>query len=169
MSFFNELKRRNVLRVGTAYIVASWLVIQVVETIFPAFGFGDAAIRIVVIVVAIAFIPALVFSWVFELTPEGLKKEIDVDREQSLTQLTGKRLDRFIMVLLAFALGYFAFDKFVLDPARDDLIIETARQEGRTEALENPGASGPSRYCLLPTAAPWKKTYFLWTACMMTC
>ena len=136
MSLFNELKRRNVLRVGTAYIVASWLVIQVVETIFPAFGFGDAAIRIVVIVVAIAFIPALVFSWVFELTPEGLKKEIDVDREQSLTPLTGKRLDRFIMVLLAFALGYFAFDKFVLDPARDDLIIETARQEGRTEALE---------------------------------
>ena len=137
MSLFNELKRRNVLRVGTAYVVAAWLLIQVVETIFPAFGFDDAAIRIVVIVVAIAFIPTLVLSWVFEITPEGLKKEIDVDREQSITPVTGKRLDRFIMVLLALALGYFAFDKFVLDPARDDLIVEAARLEGRTEALEN--------------------------------
>jgi TolB-like protein/Tfp pilus assembly protein PilF len=150
MSLFNELKRRNVLRVGTAYVVASWLLIQVVETIFPAFGFGDAAIRIVVIVVAIAFIPSLVFSWVFEITPEGLKKEIDVDREQSITPVTGKSLDRFIMVLLALALGYFSFDKFILDPVRDDRIVETARQEGRSEALEN--SWGERSIAVLPFA-----------------
>jgi TolB-like protein/Tfp pilus assembly protein PilF len=150
MSLFNELKRRNVLRVGTAYVVASWLLIQVVETIFPAFGFGDAAIRVVVIVVAIAFIPVLVFSWVFEITPEGLKKEIDIDREQSITPVTGKWLDRFIMVLLALALGYFSFDKFILDPVRDDRIVEAARQEGRSEALEN--SWGERSIAVLPFA-----------------
>jgi TolB-like protein/Tfp pilus assembly protein PilF len=135
MSLYNELKRRNVLRVGAAYIVAAWLIIQVVETIFPAFGFGDAAIRMVVIVLAIAFIPSLVLSWVFEITPEGMKREVDVVRDDSTTFVTGKRIDRIIMVLLALAMGYFAFDKFVLDPARDDQIVETAHQEGRAEAL----------------------------------
>ena len=135
MSLYNELKRRNVLRVGAAYIVAAWLVIQVVETIFPAFGFSDAAIRTVVIVLAIAFIPSLILSWVFEITPEGMKREVDVVRDDSTTYITGKRLDRIIMVLLAMALGYFAFDKFVLDPVRDDQIVETAHQEGRSEAL----------------------------------
>jgi TolB-like protein/Flp pilus assembly protein TadD len=135
MSLYNELKRRNVLRVGAAYVVAAWLIIQVVETIFPAFGFGDAAIRVVVIVLAIAFIPSLVLSWVFEITPEGMKREVDVVRDDSTTFVTGKRIDRIIMVLMVLALGYFAFDKFVLDPARDDQIVETAHQEGRSEAL----------------------------------
>jgi adenylate cyclase len=62
MSLFNELKRRNVIRVAMAYVVASWLIIQVVETILPAFGYSDAAIRYIVVVLAIAFIPTLVFS-----------------------------------------------------------------------------------------------------------
>ena len=70
MSLFNELKRRNVIRVATAYVVASWLIIQVVETIFPIYGLGDAEIRLVVSLLAVAFIPTLVFSWVFEITPE---------------------------------------------------------------------------------------------------
>jgi len=135
MSLFNELKRRNVIRVAAAYVVAAWLIIQVVETIAPAFGYGEEVVRIVVILVAIAFIPALVFSWAFELTPEGLKREVDVAREHSITRFTGKRLDRIIMVLLALALGYFAFDKFVLDPARDMEIAETAAQAGAEQAL----------------------------------
>ncbi len=140
--FFEELKRRNVLRVAAAYVVASWLIIQVVETIFPAFGFGDAAIRIVTIVLAIGLIPALILSWAFEITPEGLKKEKDVDRSQSITSHTGKKLDRMIIVVLALALGYFAFDKFVLSPQREAALeqqkveeVEIARQEGRSEAL----------------------------------
>jgi len=102
----------------------------------PAFGYSDVAIRYIVIVLAIAFIPTLVFSWAFEFTPEGLKREVDVVREHSITRFTGKKLDRIIMVLLALALGYFAFDKFVLDPVRDDRIVVAARQEGRTEAME---------------------------------
>ena len=135
MGLVSELRRRNVIRVGAAYVVAAWLVIQVVETILPAFGFGSAAVRAIVIVLAILFIPVLVFAWAFELTPDGLKRDHEVDRSQSITLQTGKRLDRMIMVVLALALGYFAFDKFVLDPARDAAIAATAHQEGRSEAL----------------------------------
>jgi len=135
MSLFNELKRRNVIRVAMAYVVAAWLIIQVVETILPAFGYSDVAIRYIVIVLAIAFIPTLVFSWAFEFTPEGLKREVDIVREHSITRFTGKKLDRIIMVLLALGMGYFAFDKFVLDPVEDVQIAESAHQEGRSEAL----------------------------------
>jgi TolB-like protein/Flp pilus assembly protein TadD len=135
LSFLNELKRRNVLRVGAAYIVSSWLLIQVAETIFPLFGYGDTPARLVVIVLAIAFIPSLIFAWVFEITPEGLKRDADVDREQSISQSTGKKLDRIILFVLALALGYFAFDKFVLDPARDAKLVEETAQKARSDAL----------------------------------
>jgi hypothetical protein len=90
MSLYLELKRRNVFRVGAAYIVAAWLVIQVAETVFPLFGFDDTPARIVVIVLAIGFPLFLVFSWVFEFTPEGLKRETEVDRSASTTHKTGK-------------------------------------------------------------------------------
>ena len=115
--------------------MGAWLLIQVTETIFPLFGYGDTPARLVVIVLAIGFIPSLIFSWVFELTPEGLKKDTDVDREQSTTQTTGKKLDRIILLVLAVAIGYFAFDKFVLDPVEDEQIAKSAHQEGRTSAL----------------------------------
>ena len=67
-------------------MVGAWLLIQVTETIFPLFGYGDTPAKLVVIVLAIGFIPSLIFSWVFELTPEGLKKDADVGSEKSITQ-----------------------------------------------------------------------------------
>jgi len=66
------------------------------------------------------------------LTPEGLKKDSDVDREQSIAPATGKKLDRIILVVLALALGYFAFDKFVLEPTRDAKLVEEAVQKTRS-------------------------------------
>ena len=135
MSFFTELQQRNVLRVAAAYVVASWLVIQVVETLFPVFGLSDAAIRVVVIVLAVGLVPILVFAWAFEITPEGLKLEKDIEREGSTTPRTSKKLDRIIMIVLALALGYFAFDKFVLDPARDAVLVEEATEVARSDAL----------------------------------
>ena len=138
MSLFNELKRRNVLRVGAAYIVAAWLVIQVVETLFPVYGLSDAAIRIVVALLGVGFMLILVVAWVFELTPEGLKWDSDVDRTVSGTTEAAKQFDRVILIVLALALGYFAFDKFVLAPQQqaEDLAsaTEEARREGRTQA-----------------------------------
>jgi len=148
LSLFNELKRRNVFRIGAAYVVGAWLLIQVTETIFPLFGYGDTPARLVVIVLAIGFIPSLIFSWVFEITPEGLKKDADLDSDKSITQSTGRKLDRIILVVLALALGYFAFDKFVLDPARDQSNIEIAHQEGRTAALTE--SHGDKSIAVLP-------------------
>lgn len=135
MSLFAELKRRNVLRVGAAYIVTGWLIIQVVETVLPAYGYGDAAIRLVVTLFSIGLIPVLIFAWAFEITPEGIKKEKDIDRSHSIAPTTGKKLDRVIMLVLALALGYFAVDKFVLSESREAAIAESARNEGRSEAL----------------------------------
>jgi len=137
LSLFNELKRRNVLRVGAAYVVVAWLLIQVAETLFPLFGFDDTPARIVVIVLAIGLIPTLVFSWAFELTPEGLKKESEVERTQSIAPNTGKKLDHVIMIVLVFALAYFAFDKFVLDPQRNVDIAKSAAKAGEERARED--------------------------------
>ena len=133
--FFEELKRRNVLRVAIAYLAAGWLLIQVVETLFPVFGLTDASIRLVVIFFIIAFPLILIFSWLYELTPEGLMLERDVDRSRSVPRQTGKQLDRAIIVVLTFALGYFTIDKFVLDPTRDAIREESAAQAARNEAL----------------------------------
>jgi TolB-like protein/tetratricopeptide (TPR) repeat protein len=136
LSFLEELRRRNVLRVGLAYLAGAWLLIQIVETLFPVFGLGDAAVRVVVIVLAIGFVPVLVFSWVFELTPQGLMRESEVDRSDSVTRETGKKLDRAIMLVLALALGYFAFDKFVLSPQREAELVESATRAGIEQARE---------------------------------
>ena len=133
--FFEELKRRNVLRVAFAYLAVSWLLIQIVETLFPIFGQSDALIRLVAILLIIGFPLILIFSWLYEVTPDGFKLERDVDRSSSVVRQTGKQLDRAIIIVLALALGYFAFDKFVLDPARDISLQEAAEQKGRTEAL----------------------------------
>jgi TolB-like protein/Tfp pilus assembly protein PilF len=148
MSLLNELNRRNVLRVGTAYVVMAWLIIQVVETIFPIYGLSQDSIRYVVTALAIGLIPVLILAWAFELTPEGLKRDKDIDRSQPVSMRTGKVLDRTIMIVLALALGYFAFDKFVLSESREAAIAESARQEGRTDALV--GSYGDHSIAVLP-------------------
>lgn len=96
MALLSELKRRNVLRVAAGYAAVSWLLIQIVGTVFPFFGFSDAAIRGVMIVLVIGFIPAVGVSWVFEWTPEGLRRDSDVDRGAASTVAMGKRLDRVV-------------------------------------------------------------------------
>ncbi len=131
MSLLDELKRRNVIRVAIGYVAVSWLLIQVVETLFPLFGLPDSATRMVVIILGIGLIPTLLLSWVFELTTEGLKLDSNIDRSQPIDKDKGKTFDRVVMVVLALALTYFTFDKFILAESR----METARQEGRSQAL----------------------------------
>ena len=101
LSLFSELKRRNVLRVAAAYLTASWLLIQVADTVFPVFGLGTGALNVLITVLAIGFPLFLLFSWVFELTPEGLRRENQVDRTASVTRSTGKQLDRIRMLVTA--------------------------------------------------------------------
>ena len=131
MSLFNELKRRNVIRVAIGYVAGSWLLIQVVETLFSPVRLADSATRMVVIILGIGLIPAVILSWVFEFTPEGLMLESNIDRTQLIDKDKGKSFDRVVMAVLALALAYFAFDKFIFSESR----METARQEGRSQAL----------------------------------
>lgn len=140
MSVVAEFRKRNVFRVGAAYLVGAWLVVQVAETLFPLFGFGDTPARIAVVLLAIGFVPALILAWAFRITPEGLRRESEVDAPPSAG--AGKRLDRLIIVVLALALCVFAVDRFVLDPQREtarqaqvSTQVEEARRQGRTEAL----------------------------------
>src|SRR6266699_5340877 len=125
-NLFAELKRRNVLRMGGLYLVGAWLVVQVAGTVLPMFGAPEWLPRSIVILLALGFVPALIFSWVFELTPEGLKRDEDVAPEQSITPRTGRRMDRMIIVVLVLALGYFAFDKFALTPRREAALVSSA-------------------------------------------
>jgi len=138
MDFLAELKRRNVVRVGAAYLALAWLVVQLVETLFPMFGISDEAARTIVTLVGVGLVPVLIFAWAFELTPEGLKRDSDVDHDSPSARRAGRNLDRIFMVLLALGITYFAIDKFILDPARDEAQLEAAtdaaRQEGRAEA-----------------------------------
>jgi adenylate cyclase len=135
MSLFDELKRRNVFRVGAAYIVTTWLVVQVVETLFPIYGLSDSAMRMVVNILAIGLVPVLILAWVFEGTPESLKRDNEVEHSQPVSLNAAKKLDRIILAVLALALGYFAIDKFILAPQQLAEEVAEAREEGRTDAI----------------------------------
>jgi TolB-like protein/Tfp pilus assembly protein PilF len=124
-TLFAELKRRNVIRMAGLYLVGAWLLTQVASTLLPAFDVPSWALRGLIVTLALGFIPAVIFSWVFELTPQGLKREDDVGPEQSITPQTGRRMDRMIIVVLVLALGYFAFDKFVLTPRRVAALVSS--------------------------------------------
>ena len=132
MSLFEELKRRNVFRVGASYLVFSWLIVQLVETILPAFGFGDAAVRNVVIVLAIGFIPALIVAWAFELTEEGFKRDSEVDRSRPGASISPRVLNRVLIVLLLAAVSFFIVDKLVLESGA--LVTGTGAPEPEPQA-----------------------------------
>jgi TolB-like protein/Tfp pilus assembly protein PilF len=103
LSLFEELKRRNVFRVGVAYLVASWVLMQILDVITPILELPESAPRLVLVILAIGLIPVLVFAWAFELTPEGLKKEADVDRSSSIVNETARKLNYVITGFLVVA------------------------------------------------------------------
>jgi TolB-like protein len=118
VSFFTELKRRNVFRVGIAYLIGSWLLAQIAELLLDTFNAPDWTMKFIFVVLLIGFPVAIFFAWAFELTPDGIKKEKDVDRSESRSQVTGQKLNNAIIGILVLALVYFAIDKFVLTPGR---------------------------------------------------
>ncbi len=127
MSFIKELKRRNVIRVAIAYGVAAWLLIEITATTFPILKLPDWSVTLVTVLVLIGFPLALIFAWAFELTPEGLKKEKDVDRSESITHVTGRKLDFLIIGLLTVALGI-------------SIILHFQDDEGETLAVQESAA-----------------------------
>ncbi len=106
-SFFAELKRRNVYKVAVAYAVVSWLLIQIATQVFPFFGIPNWAVRLVVLLLILGFPAALILSWAFEITPEGIKRAEDVEPSQG--RQTGRKLAGITMALAVVAVGLFAF------------------------------------------------------------
>ena len=125
MSLFDELKRRNVFRVGIAYAVTSWLLIQVSDILLESIGAPPWVMQTMFVVLAAGFVIALFFAWAFELTPEGVKKEKDVDRNASITPKTGRKLNLGIVALLVVTLAYVAYDKLVLDGLLETVPVAT--------------------------------------------
>jgi len=140
MSFIDELMRRNVFKVGVAYVIVAWLLLQVADVVLNNIEAATWVFQAILLVLVIGFPLSLFFAWAYELTPEGLKKEKDVDRLESITHVTGRKLDYLIIAALILALGYFAFDKFVLDPSRDAELVQTTTEAVIEQAAETGNA-----------------------------
>jgi TolB-like protein/cytochrome c-type biogenesis protein CcmH/NrfG len=112
--FFEELKKRNVIRVALLYLVTCWLILEPIHVVFHMLEVPLWANRLVLILMAVGFPAVLLFAWVFEITPEGLKPTAEVEAHKSIRPLTGRRLDRAIMAVMALAIVYFVADKFWL-------------------------------------------------------
>ena len=135
-SWFDELRRRNVLRAAGLYLVGAWLLVQVSATVLPLFEVPAWVARAVVVVLAVGFVPALAFAWVFEWTPEGLRRDAELPPAHATAgnPQAARRLDRLIIVVLALGLGYFALDKFVLQARRVGPQADVAAAASATHA-----------------------------------
>lgn len=101
MSLFAELKRRNIFRVGLLYIVLAWLIIEVCSLLVHFSALPGWIYRFIFAILVIGFPLALVFSWIYEITPDGLKREFEVEREQSITFETGRKINRILLVVVS--------------------------------------------------------------------
>ena len=134
--FLSELKRRNVIRMAGLYLVGAWLLTQVSATVLPLFNAPVWMPRGVVIALAIGFIPAMIFAWIFELTPDGLKRDAEIPEEQSIAPQTAQKMNRLIVALLILAVVYFGFDKFVLAPKREAALVTVTTQAINDKAAQ---------------------------------
>lgn len=114
-NFLRELRRRNVFRVAMAYAIVAWLIVQIASIVLPAFEAPDWIMQVSLVLVVLGFPLALILAWAFELTPEGLKREEDVERAESITSQTGRKLDFIIIGVLSVAVVFFVWDKFAWD------------------------------------------------------
>ena len=115
MSLFEELKRRNVIRVVAAYLVLSWLLLQVGDTLLGALEVPDWGLKLLVALLVLGFIPTLVFSWAYELTPEGFKKDSGVDSSGSVAHQTGRKLNVITIGMIVLAIGVLVADRVFVD------------------------------------------------------
>ena len=149
MSFFAELKRRNVIRVGIAYVLLGWVVLQGADFLLDLVGAPEWVIRALAVIGLVGLPFALFFAWAFELTPEGIRRDSEVDRTRSIARQTGARLNAVIIGLLATAVALLLVDRF-LRPAPGD--ASAARTETATSA-QSPVESKGSSVAVLPFVA----------------
>jgi TolB-like protein/Tfp pilus assembly protein PilF len=144
MSLLGELKRRNVFRVSILYLVAGWVLLQVADILFPALDIPEWGINLILGLLILGFPLVVIFSWVYELTPEGIKRERDIDRSESITHTTGHKINALIVILLLVAIGVVAVDRLVPESHDDDTASSTTqtapptRDEGQASS-EEPG------------------------------
>jgi TolB-like protein len=113
MALLGEMRRRNIFKVSLAYAIVSWLTVQVADIILPVFNAPQSIMQILVLLLILLFPIAVLLSWAYELTPEGFKATADVDRTQSITVNTGKRLNHIVIALLSLAVIFLVFDNYV--------------------------------------------------------
>lgn len=150
MHFVEKLKRRNIFRVAAAYLVSAWLLIQVAATIFPFIGFSEKAVTWVIYALGIAFLPTMLFAWLFEFTSEGLVKEEEVQRDAASIRRSSRTLDITIIVILILGIIYFAFDKFILDPRRDKALVQEAVKTAIELAEEQAASATEASIAVMP-------------------
>ena len=115
LSVFEELKRRNVFRIAVAYAIVSWIVLQIIDVVSSIFELPVWAPKLVFVILAVGAIPALIFAWAFEMTPDGLKKEADVDRSKSIVGTTGRKLNYVIVATLVLAVALLLVERQTME------------------------------------------------------
>ncbi len=135
MNFISELKRRNVIRMAGLYLVGAWLITQVAATLLPVFEAPNWVMKTIVGILALGFIPAMVFAWIFALTPDGLKRDSEIPEAQSIAPQTARKMERTILLLFAIALAFFGVDKFYLAPKREAAAINMASENAKAQTL----------------------------------
>jgi TolB-like protein len=119
MPLLAELKRRNVFRVAIAYLVGAWVLLQIADVVVPALGLPSWTITFIMVLLALAFVPVLVGAWIFELTPEGLRRESEIERHESITPDTGRKLNIATIAMVLVGIGLLAADRYFLDEPAD--------------------------------------------------
>jgi len=144
MSFINELKRRNVIRVALAYGVVAWFMLQLADMVLENIAAPAWVMQTLMLMMVIGFPLVVIFAWAFEMTPEGIKKEKNVDRTQSVTHKTGRKLDRMIIGVMAIVITFLVVDRFILseDSAETSQLVESATQAVEPEPAVT--ETGPS-------------------------
>ena len=145
--FLEELKRRNVVRVGLAYLVVAWLVLQMGEVVFDLLEVPTWAGKLLIAFLLLGLPIALFFAWAFELTPEGIKREKDVDRSESITKTTGRKLDYTIIAVLVVAVGFLVVHNYVLDSDTPEAVsLEGSLKSIAVLPFENRSAESDTQY-----------------------
>jgi len=133
MSLFNELKRRNVIRVGFAYAVVAWVVAQVADLALESFGSPPWVMKTILFLMAIGWVIAIFIAWAYEITPDGIKREADVNRADSIGQQTGRKLDRLVIVVLLLAVAVLLLERFI--PTQDQDLIDNPAPTPATQLV----------------------------------
>ena len=138
MSLITELKRRNVFLVGVAYMVSAWVIVEASSLVLDIFGSSELIKQIIVALLALGLPFALLFAWVFEVTPEGIKREIDLEGSPAVRQHTARRLDILTIAMVVVAIAFLAADRFIGKPA---LVVVPVRESTPAAGAESTAES----------------------------